>query len=450
MTVVLSQKNRRDLRKGHSPFAGFLRVTRHFFPNLSKQFNQMQDPRHQSYIRYSQSSLIWLTLMKCNAGIQTMRGMTRELNTEEAIENLSILAESGPLQEKPDWQTVNNYLEKLAPEQLEEILFDMTRKLIRTKDYTDYTVDGRYVIVIDGTDYAHFRKKHCEHDLVRKTVDKESGEVRYDYFHKVLEAKLILGPGLVISIGSEFIENEDENVSKQDCELNAAYRLIRKIKKAFPRLSIVILGDALYAAIPFMKAVKECKWDYVFRVKTGRQEKLMEDFEDLLNHVEKGDIISNILPWEKGTGCFVNGVDRVSNKDEICNMVRYANSDTEFNWVSSIEITRSNLSRIIKTGRDRWKIENEGFNSQKCGIYKLEHLCSLNYNAMKNHYLIVQIACTLMQLYMAYDKVVYQLAEGMKHTARELHISFREHVLDMYDTEFVRTRTALHLCCLLA
>jgi len=299
--------------------------------------------------------------MKCNAGIQTMRGMTRELNTEEAIENLCILAESGPLSEKPDWQTVNNYLERLAPKQLEKILFDMSRKLIRTKDYTDFTLDGRYIVVIDGTDYAYFKKKHCEHDLVRKTVDKESGEVRYDYFHKVLEAKLLLGPGLVISIGSEFIENEDEHVSKQDCELNAAHRLIKKIKKAFPRLKIVILGDALYAAMPFMKAVKDCKWDYIFRVKSGRQEKLMEDFEDLLNHVEKGDILSNILPHEKGTGSFVNGVDQVSNKDEICNMIRYTNSDTEFNWVSSIEITRSNLGGIIRTGRMRWKILYAGY-----------------------------------------------------------------------------------------
>jgi len=69
---------------------------------------------------------------------------------------------------------------------------------------------------------------------------------------------------------------------------------------------------------------------------------------------------------------------------------------------------------------------------------------------MKNHYLLIQIAYTLMQLYMAYDKIVYQLAEGMKHTARELHISFRERVLGTEDIPFIKARTALHLCCLLA
>jgi len=32
-------------------------------------------------------------------------------------------------------------------------------------------------------------------------------------------------------------------------------------------------------------------------------------------------------------------------------------------------------------GRDRWKIENQGFNSQKHGGFALEHLYSHNYNS---------------------------------------------------------------------
>ena len=38
----------------------------------------------------------------------------------------------------------------------------------------------------------------------------------------------MLSENVIISIGTEFIENENENeeVSKQDCELNAAKRLL--------------------------------------------------------------------------------------------------------------------------------------------------------------------------------------------------------------------------------
>ena len=37
---------------------------------------------------------------------------------------------------------------------------------------------------------------------------------------------------------------------EQDCEMNAAKRLLKKIKKDYPRLPICIQGDALYATEP--------------------------------------------------------------------------------------------------------------------------------------------------------------------------------------------------------
>ena len=74
----------------------------------------------------------------------------------------------------------------------------------------------------------------------------------------------MLSENVIISIGTEFIENENEEVSKQDCELNAAKRLLERIKKEYPRLPICIQGDALYATEPFMKLCKEYKWSYLF------------------------------------------------------------------------------------------------------------------------------------------------------------------------------------------
>lgn len=57
----------------------------------------------------------------------------------------------------------------------------------------------------------------------------------YPYMHHVLEAKLVVGD-MVLSIGSEFIENESEDVSKQDCELNAFHRLAKKLAQNQRRL----------------------------------------------------------------------------------------------------------------------------------------------------------------------------------------------------------------------
>lgn len=55
---------------------------------------------------------------------------------------------------------------------------------------------------------------------------------------------------MVLSIDTEFIENEDENYDKQDCEIEAFKRLGKRLKKRFKRLPICILGDNLYGVEP--------------------------------------------------------------------------------------------------------------------------------------------------------------------------------------------------------
>lgn len=71
----------------------------------------------------------------------------------------------------------------------------------------------------------------------------------------------------------------------------------------------------------------------------------------------------------------------------------------QFMWLSSMEIHENVVEEMVETGRKRWLIENEGFNIQKKHRYMITHANSLDYNAMKNHYLITQIADILMQMY---------------------------------------------------
>lgn len=51
---------------------------------------------------------------------------------------------------------------------------------------------------------------------------------------------------MVFSIATEFIENEYEEYEKQDCEINATKRLLKKLKYKFKNLPICILGDSLF------------------------------------------------------------------------------------------------------------------------------------------------------------------------------------------------------------
>lgn len=249
--------------------------------------------------------------------------------------------------------------------------------------------------------------------VIREEDGKEIKVKRY--YHKVLEAKLVLAPNIIISLDTEFIENENEEVSKNDCEINAAKRLLERLYKNYPRLPICLQGDALYATEPIMKICNANHWKYILTQKDTRQRVLAESYAYIQDaggaeRVEK-------IGKELGTGEYINHVEEVAGKEETANMYRYwyetENKDGgkevhEFQWITNIEITDRKLEELVEAGCGRWKIENEGFNNQKNGIYDIEHLNSRNSNAMKNHYLITQIADVVMQIYLAWNPLVCQ------------------------------------------
>jgi len=118
-------------------------------------------------------------------------------------------------------------------------------------------------IILDGTGLFYFKEKHCDNCL-SQTVTREEGTKVKRYYHKVLEAKLVLSEKVVVSLDTEFIENEKEDVSKQDCEIKAAKRLLKRLSKDYPKLPVCIQGDNLYEAEPVMEICRKKKWNILF------------------------------------------------------------------------------------------------------------------------------------------------------------------------------------------
>jgi len=443
---------KRKMKEADRGIVDFIQVVSHFFKGLSSWINEMNDPRNLSYITYAQSDLIYMGILKNICAVGTMKQMNEKFNEENCIQTLSLLSGNEHLDEMPDYGTLNYYLSKLSPTCLAGLRTRMIRCLLRSKLFNKGRLQGQYwKVVLDGTGLFHFRERHCPHCLVRKVKDEE-GREKKDYYHKVLEAKLILADKVVLSLGTEFIENEKEDVTKQDCELNAAKRLLERIKSEYPRLPTCLLGDALYAAEPVMKQCKENGWEYIFNLKDGRQQNIATDYRWLCEGgaaTEKEGLCK-----ENGTGRYVNHVEEVTGKKEIFNVFEYrckkkkgkeAEAVVNFIWTSSLELTEKNLEEMIETGRDRWKIENEGFNNQKNGIYQIEHLNSRNPNAMKNHYLLTQISDILMQLYLCCNKLVKEIHQSIKNTSSRLLESFRRRFITEEDVSFITKYTTVRL-----
>lgn len=430
--------------------ADFIQVQHHFFKDMNSWIDEMTDPRNSSYITYTQQDLVYLGILKNVCGIESMHQMNEKFNEETCISTLSFMAEDNRLEEMPDFTTLNNYLEKLSPDCLSDLRKKMIKSLIRSKAFLKNRLLGKYwLVVLDGTGLFHFKEKHCDNCLVR-TVTDENGKKHKDYYHKVLEAKIIFSDSIVLSLGTEFIENESEDVEKQDCENAAAKRLLERIKKQYPRLNICVLGDGLYGVEPLMKQCSRYGWKYVFNLKEGTQKNITKDYKELdadLRHTTEN------LCAEKGRGAFYNRVEKITGKTEVFNVFEYKYEKTEegrskqvsFLWVKNIKVTERNLEELILAGRKRWKIENEGFNNQKNGIYKIEHLNSRNTNAMKNHYLLTQIADILMQLYLACNKLVKSIGQSIKNTSSRLLESFRRQPITNEDVSHIFRYTTVHL-----
>lgn len=151
----------------------------------------------------------------------------------------------------------------------------------------------------------------------------------------------------------------------------------------------------------------------------------------------------------------MNHVEEVAGKEEMIHVYGYeyeekvkdgeAKKEVRFEWLTNIELTKRNLEEMIGAGRGRWKIENEGFNNQKHGIYRIEHLNSRDTNAMKNHYLLTQIADLLMQVYLNWNPLMEEIGQSIKNTSSRLLESFRRHTITDEDVFYIQRYTTVYL-----
>ena len=366
----MTKKEKRERKKQDKGIVDFMMVTNHFFHDLREWIAEMDDPRNQSYITYQQTDLSYMAILKNVCGQYSMREMEENFNKENCIRTLRLMSGNQELNEMPHYDTLNYYLEKLSPECLSELRKKMVVSLIRGKQFNKNRLLGKHWrVIFDGTGLFYFKEKHCKNCLCTERETADGKKVKL-YYHKVIEAKIVLNDSVVVSLGTEFIENEKEDVGKQDCEINAAKRLMAKIKKE----------------------------------------------------------VMNVFEYEYKTE------DKEGKKHT-----------TRFQWVSSIELTKRNIEEMIPAGRGRWKIENEGFNNQKNGLYRIEHLNSKNSNAMKNHYLLTQISDILMQLYLAWNPYIKELKQTIKNTSSGLLESFRRQTVTKEDVSYIFRYTTVYL-----
>jgi len=268
-------------------------------------------------------------------------------------------------------------LDRVDPENLRPAFQDVFRQVQRGKALERLVFyEGAYLLALDGTGYFSSPTIHCDSCLEK--VNRKTGEVTY--VHQMLGAAIV-HPDFreVIPLAPEAIVKQD-GTTKNDCERNAAKRLLRKIRREHPHLKFIVIEDGLASNAPHIRELMALDMHFLLGMKPGDHAFLF----DQLIAADDADQVTALVEKTADGGLsqisFAHDLPlNESNQDVRVNVLQYlelrpdGETRRSFSWVTDLDITRRTARHLVRGGRARWKIENETFNTLKNQGYQFEH-----------------------------------------------------------------------------
>jgi hypothetical protein len=308
-------------------------------------------------------------------------------------------------------------LDPIRPESLYPAYSALFGQLQKDKALEPYRfIDGHYLVSVDGT--GHFASSNicCPECCIKKH---RNGDI--SYYHQLLAAVMVHPDrSTVFPFAPEAIVKEDGQ-TKNDCERNAAKRLLTRIRETHPKLPIIAVQDGLSANAPHIKLLKSLKIRFIIVVKEGDHQALF----DVVNRKYDNDEMKEYSYYdedEKATFVLRFVLDIPLNKSHPDLLVNYleqikivdGKEHILCTWITDLNLDENNCYDVMRGGRARWKIENETFNTLKTQGYHLEH----NYGHGEQH------LATVFSLLMMLAFFIDQIQEGSCQLFREARRRF--------------------------
>jgi len=291
-------------------------------------------------------------------------------------------------------------LDPIEPKEISKGFDTLHRMLQRQGILKEFKYMGALVISLNAPGEYSSNCVGCPDCCTRTRAD---GTI--EYYHQMLAAVIVQrSKKTVLPLAPEPIVKQ-HNASKNDCELNAAKRLLPQIRAQYPKRKIIIVADGLYAKGPFIKLLKDLKLDYILVAKEGDHAHLF--FEYAKRHATgKTEQYTETELNIKRDFCWTNALSlNMTHPNIKVNLLKFSEikpnkeKSSTWTWVTSLNLTRHTAYPIMRVGRCRWKIENETFNTLKNQGYNLEH----NYGHGKQH--LASVLCMLMMLMFLVDQI---------------------------------------------
>ena len=272
----------------------------------------------------------------------------------------------------PSDTALRERLDGVAPSLLRRAFRRVFHLLQRGKALEDFQWwAGHYLLSIDGTGYFYSDKVHCE-----QCCEKHHRDGRVSWYHQLLGAVLVHpARRTVLPLAPEPIVRAD-GVAKNDCERNAAKRLLADVRREHPHLKLIVVEDALAANGPHIRLLQSLKMRFILGVKPGDHGFLFE-WVARTPGVQTAAITATDGTVHRFR--YLNGAPlNDTHFDLAVNFLDYeeqrpSGKVQHFTWVTDIPLHEANLMRLMRGARARWKIENETFNTLKNQGYHFEH-----------------------------------------------------------------------------
>lgn len=275
------------------------------------------------------------------------------------------------VEQAPSDTCMRERLDTIDPRQFRDTFKKIFAYLQRGKALDSYrTLDGHYIISIDGTGQYSSEKVHCE-----CCCEKHHRGGRIEYYHQMLGAVLVHPEHReVIPLAPEPIVKGD-GVSKNDCERNAAKRLLSDLRREHPHLKVIIVEDGLASNFPHLSLLDSLNMQYIIGVKQGDHAYLFDWIKDLKPMAHRQtDAKGTLHEFHAYTDVPLNDANHEYRVTVLEYWETKKNGRTQyFSWVTKLPVHTDSMYDIMRAGRARWRIENETFNTLKNQGYNFEH-----------------------------------------------------------------------------
>lgn len=402
---------------------------------LSELFQQIDDTRQAGKVDYSLHDCLMSVMAMMFFQDPSVLSFQRRMEDRFQYSNLKAMF---AVENIPTDSALRQTLDAVPTPAIHPAFDLLLNRLQRGKQLDAYKLEsGHYLIGLDGSQYFSSERIHCPSCLTYKSA---RGTTRYS--HQILQA-VMLNPHMrqVLPLAPEPVANTD-GTTKQDCEINAAKRIVGNIRRTHPKLKMAITADGLYSKQPFVDTLTNARIAFILVAKPT-DHKVMFQWVDELDGLGQGGRLQ--LTDDKGRRHVYRWVNQVplngSHDADPVNFfeywlhvgpkVTYHNS-----WVTDLGVGKDNVVELVRAGRARWKIENETFNTLKNQGYHLEHNFGHGQRFLSNNFFILNLlAFTIHQILELCDRG-YQYCRSKFSSRKEYWNNLRTAIRMMLFRDF--------------